>query len=70
MKAIEAKTCVEAWLEACAYLLEQPDRRAYTIVLEIADPLALPARDKAVHDLVDGFLRQKKANLIRRRCSP
>jgi hypothetical protein len=28
-------------------------------VLEIADPLALPARDRAVQDLVDGFLRRK-----------
>ena len=59
MKAIEVDTCVEAWLQACAFLLDQPQWRAYTIVLEIADPLALPARDRAVHDIVDGFLRRK-----------
>lgn len=59
MKAIEADTCVDAWLQACAFLLDQPEWRAYTIVLEIADPLALPARDRAVHDVVDGFLRRK-----------
>lgn len=59
MKAIEAETCVGAWLRACSYLLRVPEWRAYTVVLEIADPLALPARDRAVHDLVDAFLRDK-----------
>lgn len=37
MKAIEAQTCVDAWLQASAFLLQQPDWRAYTIVLEIAE---------------------------------
>jgi hypothetical protein len=59
MKAIEADTCVSAWLQASAFLLEQPEWRAYTLVLEIADPLALPARDRVVHDIVDDFLRRK-----------
>lgn len=59
MKAIEAETCVDAWLQASAFLLDQPEWRAYTIVLEIANPLALPARDRAVHDLVDNFLRRR-----------
>ena len=59
MKAIEATTCVDAWLQASTYLLKQPDRRAYTVVLEIVDPLALPPGDRAVYDLVDSFLRGK-----------
>jgi len=59
MKGIEADTCVDAWLQACVFLLNQADWRAYTIVLEIADPLALPACDRAVHDIVDAFLRRK-----------
>ncbi|MEX0697742.1 MAG: hypothetical protein WEB85_03110 [Dongiaceae bacterium] len=59
MKAIEADTCVDAWLRASTFLLDQPDWRAYTIVLEIANPLALPPRDRAIHDIVDGFLRRK-----------
>ena len=59
MKAIEAYTCVDAWLQATAFLLDQPEWRAYTIILEIADPLALPACDRAVFELVDGFLRCK-----------
>jgi hypothetical protein len=59
MKAIEAATCVDAWLQGCSFLLEQPDWRAYTVVLEIADPLALPAPDRVVHDIIDGFLRRK-----------
>jgi hypothetical protein len=50
---------VDAWLQASTYLLEQPDRRAYTVVLEIADPLALTPGDRAVYDLVDRFLREK-----------
>src|SRR5690348_8711096 len=59
MKPIGAETCVDAWLQACDYLLNEPERRAYTVILEIADPLALPARDRIVHDLVDDFLREK-----------
>jgi hypothetical protein len=58
MKAIPATTCVDAWLQASTYLLDQADWRAYTVVLEIADPLALPPGDRAVYDLVDGFLRE------------
>lgn len=57
MKAIEADTCVDAWLQASTFLLNQPSWRAYTIVLEIANPLALPPRDRAIHDIVDDFLR-------------
>lgn len=57
MKAIEATTCVEAWLEACDYLLSCGDgRRAYNVVLEIAQPLALPQGDRAVVMLVHKFL--------------
>jgi hypothetical protein len=59
MKPIEADTCVDAWLQACTFLLDAQDWRAYTVVIEIADPLAMPVRDRAVHDLVDGFLRRK-----------
>jgi hypothetical protein len=59
MTAIEADTCVDAWLQACTFLLDQPEWRSYTIVLEIADPLALPSRDRALHDIVDEFLRRK-----------
>ena len=59
MKAIEATTCVDAWLRASTFLLDQPDWRAYNVVLEIADPLALPPGDRAVYNLVDGFLRER-----------
>lgn len=56
MKPIEASTATEAWLDACEHLLLQADWRDYTLVLEIADPLALPPPDRAVHDVLDGFL--------------
>jgi hypothetical protein len=61
MKPIEAQTCVDAWLQACDYLLscDQDDWRAYNVVLEIANPIALPAGDRAVVTLVDRFLTER-----------
>lgn len=61
MKAIEAETCVEAWLQACDHLLtqEQDDWRAYNIVLEIADPIALPSGDRSVVELLNRFLTER-----------
>ncbi len=58
MKPIEAATCVDAWLQACDYLLtrEHDDWRAYNIVLEIADPMALPPGDRSVVAVLDKFL--------------
>lgn len=56
MKSIEADTCVRAWLEACEYLLEQPHWRGYSLVLEISDPIALPANDRAAYHHLDRFL--------------
>ena len=61
MKPIEAETCVDAWLQACDYLLAQEadDWRAYNIVLQIANPLALPRQDHAVVAVLDGFLAER-----------
>lgn len=58
MKPIEAATCVDAWLQACDHLLaqEHDNWRAYNIVLEIADPLALPPGDRSVVAVLDKFL--------------
>src|SRR5262245_60363839 len=58
MKAIEAGTCVDAWLQACQYLLahEADDWRAYNVVLEITDPLALPPPDRTAFGILDRFL--------------
>ena len=66
MKAIEATTCVDAWLQACDYLLSRTkdDRRAYNVVLEIAQPLALPSGERAVVALVDRFLASRGAQPI------
>ena len=57
MRPIEAPTCVEAWLQACDYLLARhtDDWRAYNVVLEIARPIALPEGDRAVVTLLDRF---------------
>jgi hypothetical protein len=57
MKPIEAPTCVDAWLQACDYLLSRADGwRAYNVVLEIEQPIALPDGDRAVVMVVDRFL--------------
>jgi hypothetical protein len=58
MKAIEARTCVDAWLQASSYLLTQEadNWRAYNIILEIHDPLALPPAEREVVAVLDAFL--------------
>jgi hypothetical protein len=61
MKPIEAQTCVDAWLQACDHLLlcDQEDWRAYTMILEIAKPVALPESDRNVVTLVDRFFASR-----------
>jgi hypothetical protein len=58
MKAIEATTCTDAWLQGYDYLLEQEadNWRAYNLALEIENPLGLPSEDKQVVDILDRFL--------------
>jgi len=58
VKPIEASTCVGAWLAGCDYLLQhrEDDWRAYNVILEIAEPLALPANERAVVAVLDRFL--------------
>ncbi len=56
MKPIPATTPTAAWLEAARYLVDQPDHRSTRIILEIANPIALTAKDRAVYDLVNNFL--------------
>ncbi|MEZ5972602.1 MAG: hypothetical protein R3C31_12390 [Hyphomonadaceae bacterium] len=60
MKAIEAQTCVEAWLAACDYLTQSDDAwRAYNVVLEIAEPLKLGEDERAVVGILDQFLTDR-----------
>jgi hypothetical protein len=61
MKAIEAASCVDAWLQGCDYLLAQKDDgwRAYNVVLEIADPLALPPAERAIVGILNRFLIER-----------
>ena len=58
MKSVESKTCVDAWLAGCDHLMKQDQDhwRDYNLVLEIADPMALPTSDKKVVDVLDRFL--------------
>lgn len=61
MKPIEAETCVDAWLQACDYLLARDTDgwRAYNVILEIANPLALPLEDNAVVTVLNQFLVER-----------
>lgn len=60
MKAIETKTCVEAWLAACDHLLQSDDAwRDYNLILEITEPLKLPADERAIVDRLDKFLTNR-----------
>jgi hypothetical protein len=57
MKPIEAPTSVDAWLQACEYLLQQKDSwRAYNIILEIADPITLRPEERAIVSTLENFL--------------
>jgi hypothetical protein len=58
MKAIESETCVDAWMRACEFLLDQnqDDWRAYNVILEVSNPLSLPTHDRAAFDLLNRFL--------------
>ena len=61
MKAIEAETCVDAWMQVCEFLLghNTDDWRAYNVILEVSNPLSLPPHDRAAFDLLNRFLTQQ-----------
>src|SRR6266536_2160257 len=58
MKSITADTCTKAWAAAAQHLQACNDWRDYTVVLEIAQPMLLPAEDKNVYRIVDSFLAE------------
>jgi hypothetical protein len=57
--SIQAESCPAAWLAATEYLLEQPSREAYNLILAIESPRELTPCDFRVFDYVDGFLRSR-----------
>lgn len=57
---IQAQTCPVAWLRAVEYLLNQPKREAYGLVLGVESPGDMTPDDFKIFDLVDGFLRKTK----------
>lgn len=54
---------VPTWLAAAKYLDSAPERSAMNIVLEINDPLAITAEDKAVMQRVDAALEPLELTL-------
>jgi len=57
---IQAESCPAAWLSATEYLLDQPSREAYDLVLGVESPRDMTSDDFKIFDLVDGFLRKTK----------
>jgi hypothetical protein len=64
MKPIIALTCTQAWLAATKHLQSQPEQKDYTLILEVANPLALPAGDKLIYKTVDAFLAKYEGHSI------
>jgi len=56
MKPISAATCTSAWLEASTHLQLQPNMRDYTLILEIAEPMAMRDDEKLIYTNVNSFL--------------
>jgi hypothetical protein len=54
----EADTCPRVWLDAAQFLSGQPTRSAYNLVLAARTPELLTPSDFALHDCIDGFLRE------------
>jgi len=61
---IQAKTCVEAWIEAATLLTGMPDRCAYNLILDIDCPLQLSDPEKRVVQTVDRFLAGHDADPV------
>ncbi len=64
MTPISAATCTQAWLAAASHLQRLPEQRDYTMVLEVAQPLAMTDEDKQIYTTVDTFLAKHKAHSI------
>jgi hypothetical protein len=58
--SIQAESCPAAWLAATEYLLNQPSREAYDLVLGVESPRDMTSDDFKIFDLVDEFLRKTK----------
>lgn len=58
--SIQAESCPAAWLAATEYLLGQPSREAYDLVLGVESPRDMTSDDFKIFDLVDAFLRKTK----------
>lgn len=64
MTPISAATCTQAWLAGASHLQRQSEQRDYTLVLEVAQPLAMTDEDKQIYTAVDSFLAKHNAHSI------
>lgn len=59
MHPLPARTCVQAWMQACEHLAACTDSwRDYNVILEISDPYSMTESDHAVVKELDRFLRK------------
>jgi hypothetical protein len=64
MKPIPAKSCTEAWLKGALHLQTQPENKDYTLILEIADPMAISGDEKRIYAAVDKFLTSRRGHSL------
>lgn len=57
MTPISKDTCTQAWFAGVKHLEQQDDWCDYTMILEIASPLALAPGDREAQHHLDGFLK-------------
>lgn len=55
---LKAETTTKAWFEGIKYLRDQDDWREFNVVLDVANPMSLPAEDKRVSQIIGTFLKK------------
>lgn len=53
-----AESCPKAWLAGVEYLLQQPQRETYNLILGVESPREMAPADFQIFDLADAFLRK------------
>jgi len=58
---IYGTTTAEVWLQACEHVATKPRWEEHTLILHVASPVRMRARDRAVAEKLDTFLREHDA---------
>src|SRR5882672_1305593 len=58
--AISASTCAQAWVKGVEYLVGQPGKSAYNVILDVEAPHVITPTDRRAIELLDNLLAQYK----------